>query len=120
MAPNSQTAHTISSFDCDGGGTATMDVTGWSGKWAATFTFDDCTIGASPNVLTVNGTLDYHNGINDDDGGRATGLSISGTIDGCATTIAETCDLSWYSEPKEPGTNYNYYRFGMLCGRQFP
>jgi hypothetical protein len=118
--PESQTAHNVTAIACDGGGSASMDVTGYSGMWGATFTFEACTIGANTDVLTLTGTLTYHNGVNDNDSGVAMGLVINGTVAGCTTAFTETCDLFWSSEPTEPGTNFNYYRRGTLCGRDFP
>jgi hypothetical protein len=118
--PDSQTGHTVAPITCDGGGSASMDVTGYTGQWSATFTFDTCTIAVGNDVLTLIGTMSYFNGINDNDAGTSSSLTITGTVDGCATAIDETCELSWRSEPKEPGTNYNYYRTGTVCGRRFP
>lgn len=97
-----------------------MDVTGYSGEWSATFTFDTCMIATGADALTLTGTMSYFNGINDNDAGTSSSLTISGRVDGCAAAIDETCELAWHSEPKEAGTNYNYYRTGTLCGRHFP
>jgi hypothetical protein len=120
ITPDSQIGHTVVPVTCSGGGTASMDVTVAGVGWSASFTFDTCTIAARSDVLTLTGTLTYDNNVNDNDMGTSSSLAIRGTVEGCPTTFDDTCALLWSSEPKEPGTNFNYFRKGTLCGRDFP